>query len=140
MKESICLQLELNKVFCMNCRKAIVCCYIFFMSFLCAENDFYIRKFNAIEKEQLKVSVNYFQELVEESLFLRTETLRFAKDFEKLEKNDHVLSGKEIERIQIGIQDNLKLRNKLYSLIALYSNYEKFKTLERSLFDAKSRL
>ena len=85
-----------------------------------ADEDFYLKKYNAIEATQLNVAVNHFQELSSQALVLRARVLFFIQDFNKDE--DKVLTGAELENIQKHIQAQIALREKLYRFIHTYKN------------------
>ena len=85
-----------------------------------ADEEFYLKKYNAIEAVQLNVAVNHFQELSDKALILRARVLQFIRELEKDE--DKVLTGADLEKIQKHILEQLHLREKFYSFIHTYKN------------------
>ena len=103
-----------------------------------ANDDFYLKKFNYIEEEQLKVSVNHFEELTVKALILRAQVIQFIQEMKKDDKK--VLSGSDLERIQKHILSQLQLRKKFYSFIHTYKNRPFFKKEEGVLYSIENRV
>lgn len=92
---------------------------LLFSVYLVSADEFYTRKFNFIEAEQLKVSVNHLEELTAKALAQRGQILQYIKGFEK---NNKVLSGADLELIQKNIDEQLKMREEFYRFVNTYKN------------------
>ena len=106
-------------------------------TFAFAEDDFYLKKYNFVEAQQLKTVVNYFEEITGEALAFRGQILQFVKEFD--EKNK-VLTGADLENIQKNVKEQLKMREAFYRFINTYKNRPFLKTGEDVLFDSDNQL
>ncbi len=111
---------------------------IFLSCNLSADDNFYLKKYNYIEAEQLKVAVNHFHDLAEKALVLRARVLQFIQEMKKDE--DKVLTGADLERIQKHILAQLQMREKFYRFINTYKNRPFLKKEEGVLYTKENQV
>ncbi len=102
-------------------------------------------KYNELEKEQLSLAIAHFQSLTEWSLALREESLTFAKKILDKRTDQNPISGADLETLQIGIKQHLKLRKLMLDLVHHYQNQAelqstKHKISSNELIKIKSKL
>ena len=102
-------------------------------------------KYNELEKEQLSLAIAHFQSLTEWSLALREESLKFAKEILSKRTDANPISGSDLEKLQIGIKQHLKLRKLMLDLVHHYENQSelqssKHKISSNELIKIKSKL
>ena len=120
--------------------------YYFLLLFICfnfintslSDDEFYKKKYNHIESEQLKVAFNHFQELASKALVLRARVLQFVQEMEANE--DKILTGADLEGIQKHILSQLQLREKFYSFIHTYKDRPFLKKEEGVLYSLENRV
>ena len=111
----------------------------FFLSLsLLADDNFYFKKYNYIEAEQLKVAVNHFHDTAEQALVLRARVLQFVYEMEK--EKEKVLSGADLEKIQKHILAQLQLRENFYRFINTYKNRPFLKKEEGVLYSKENQV
>jgi len=111
---------------------------LIFSSSLFANDEFYLKKFNYIESEQLKVAVNHFHESAEKALVYRAQILQFIQEMNTDENK--VLTGSKLERIQKHIMAQLQQREKFYSFIHTFKNRPFLKKEEGVLYTKENKL
>ena len=115
------------------------CLIVFMLSFgLFANDEFYFKKYNYIEAEQLKVAVNHFHDNAEKALVLRARVLQFIQEMNR--DKDKVLTGADLEKIQKHIQEQLQLRETFYSFINTYKNRPFLKKEEGVLYSKENQV
>ena len=101
------------------------------------DDDFYLKKLDFIEAQQLKTAVNFFEEKTGEALAFRAQILQFAEAFDK---DDKILSGADLESIQVNVQKQLQMRETFYRFITTYKNRPFLKGNEGLLFSFDNQL
>ena len=82
------------------------------------DTEFYQKKYNFLEAQQITIAVNQFYELSEKALAFRAKILQLLKE-SKL-REDKLISGAELEGVQLHIKDQLTLRADLNKFIETY--------------------
>ena len=110
-----------------------------FLSFAQVDDKAYREKYNLLEEQQLSLSTEHFQKLVEWALVLRSQTLDFHHKYETAKKKGEPLTGAQVESIARGLRKHLELRESLFKLVDDFS-LAYFNSDKRTLLNEKNKL